>query len=106
MLFMKHQSFPSDAVLALTTVGATLHLCDAYNNHFELTMKDFLEMSYAEFQARGLVILKATFAEPRPLGVHSRTGQPIRLVAETFRIAQRARNSHAHVNAGECGGSL
>jgi xanthine dehydrogenase/oxidase len=94
MTFLRHQSFPSDCVLALTTVAAKLHIMDSSGGMFVLSMDDFIRSSYQDFASKGYVILSATLTESRVLTLGYRT------VAETFRIAQRNKNSHAHVNAG------
>lgn len=96
MIFLRHQAFPSDVVVALTTARARLQIfSNSTGLMTSLSMIDFLQLSLDEFQANGMMIVSVVITEaPRPT-----VGEPT-LVTETFRIAQRARNAHAHVNAG------
>ncbi len=98
MTFLRHPSFPSDAVLTMVTVQASLSVMDAQGAVFVMSMDVFVAMTIEEWQSRGLVILSASFFEP-PSPSSSSSPSPS-LSAEIFRVAQRTKNSHAHVNAG------
>ena len=98
MIFLRHQDFPSDAVLALTTAKARLRLCDQDGNLSVIGMDEFLTYSIEQFCAQGLMIVSLLVQESAPL-VAQGLGQQ-QVVAETFKVSQRAKNAHAHVNAG------
>ena len=103
MTFLRYKSFPSDSALVLTTVDARLQLCDAYGTISSMTMQQFLNASFDDFVNGSQMIVSATFYRkpPQAVGFNPRTGLPLRVCAETFRVAQRARNAHAHINAGD-----
>eukprot|EP01034_Spumella_vulgaris_P024084 gene24084-30387_t len=93
-------SFPSDAVLALTTAGVKLQLSNLSGEIVIVDMGTFLTYSYEGFVAAGLFIVSLVITEtnlqPRVAG----SILPRETVSQTFKIAQRAANAHAHVNAG------
>jgi len=93
MVFMRYSKFPSDAVIALTTANARLALCNASGETSSVDMASFLGISYESFTAQGLIITSVSITEP------SLSGGSI-VVAETFKVAQRTANAHAHVNCG------
>ena len=93
IVFLHYNKFPSDAVIALATANARLQLCNAAGDLLTVDMATFLGMDYESFRTEGLVILSMSITEPRvPEGSV--------LVAETFKVAQRTANAHAHVNCG------
>ena len=94
MVFLHYTSFPSDAVIALATANACLQLCSADGEIFTIDMGTFLNMDYASFLSQGSIILSMSITEPRLSADNSV------LVAETFKVAQRTANAHAHVNCG------
>lgn len=95
MIFMKHlssESFPSDAVLALTTANATLTLCNKYGKISTMTMQYFIESAtLSMFENQGLMIISISIIETR---------YPLETIMQTYKVGQRAKNAHAHVNAG------
>ncbi len=99
MLFKKYSSFPSDAVIALTTADASITLCNtnslgSRNSNIRIvSMVEFLKMSYASLN--GWIIISMTITES------SNTNNELtHSVCETFKVAQRSRNAHAQVNSG------
>ena len=104
MVFLKYPSFPSDAVLALTTAGAQLKVCDRYGSVSVMEMPTFLSYTLSEFQSQGLMLIAVVISDAQAVN-KSATSGPIKwanaeFITETFKVAQRARNAHAHVNAG------
>ena len=93
MVFMHYTTFPSDAVIALATANARLQLCNADGEMSTIDMGTFLNMDYASFLSQGSIILSMSITEPR-----LSAGNVV--VAETFKVAQRTANAHAHVNCG------
>lgn len=111
MMFLRYPTFPSDAVLALTTANAQLHLCNRHGEVSLMEMQTFLSQTLEFFQAQGLMLISLTIrdtplttrrsafsAGPGGYSQHASGGSIF--VTETFKVAQRARNAHAHVNAG------
>ena len=91
MIFLKYRNFASDAVLALTTAGASITLVDVLGSKTIVPMDQFLGFSYENFVAAGYIILSLTIKNQI---------ESVALVTETFKVAQRSRNAHAYVNAG------
>jgi xanthine dehydrogenase/oxidase len=102
MMFLKYPSFPSDAVLALTTAGAQLKVCDRYGLVSVIDMPTFLSYTLIDFQNQGLMLLGVIISDVQSVTKASanRAQAPMEFITETFKVAQRARNAHAHVNAG------
>lgn len=111
IMFLRYSSFPSDVVLALTTANAHLQLCDMHGALSVITMDTFLSSTISEFESKGVMIVSLLIKEsvqhrpfnpsmnvPHGNGTMSVVGREF--ITETFKIAQRARNAHAHVNAG------
>ncbi len=112
MMFLRYPTFPSDAVLALTTANAQLHLCNSHGEVSVMEMPTFLSQTLELFQSQGLMLISLTIRD-KPLATRRSTfsagpagysqispGGSSVFVTETFKVAQRARNAHAHVNAG------
>lgn len=113
MMFLRYPTFPSDAVLALTTANAQLHLCNRYGEVSIMEMQTFLSQTLEFFQAQGLMLTSLTIrdtpltaarrstfsAGPAAYSQQVAPGRSV-FITETFKVAQRARNAHAHVNAG------
>lgn len=112
MMFLKYPTFPSDAVLALATANAQLHVCNNQGQVSFMDMQTFLSQTLDSFQAQGFMLISLTIRDVPVLakrstfsagpGTYSQlhTVGPSQFVTETFKVAQRARNAHAHVNAG------
>lgn len=104
MVFLKYPTFPSDAVLALATAGAQLHLCNLFGQTTVVDMQTFMSYTLTDFQNQGLMITAVTIADTpslsRALYALQMGAAPAEFVTETFKIANRARNAHAQVNAG------
>lgn len=110
MTFLKYTSFPSDALLALTTAGVTLHCCDRNGTFSNVSIDEFIDSNYQSFvQERGMFIVSLTITEAptHPVvaggGINSSSNflpPNQEVVAVTYKIAQRSTMSHAHVNAG------
>lgn len=125
MVFLKYPTFPSDAVLALATAGAQLHLCNLYGQSSVIDMQAFMSSyTLVDFQNQGLMITSLTICDTpnlslgllsRPSAAFNTTSASVvssplyapqvgqgktEFVTETFKVANRARNAHAQVNAG------
>jgi xanthine dehydrogenase/oxidase len=103
MVFLKYPTFPSDAVLALTTAGAQLKVCDRFGNITLMDMPTFMGHSLVQFQNQGLMLIGLTISDVQRVDktpTASAGSALTEFVTETFKVAQRARNAHAHVNAG------
>jgi xanthine dehydrogenase/oxidase len=48
-IFKRHSTFPSDAVLALTTANAVLTICDADGTIRQMNMSEFLQVTHTAF---------------------------------------------------------
>ena len=104
MIFLRYPSFPSDAVLALATAGATLTLMDTKEQTVLMPMTDFLAMTMDQFTANSYLLLSVSIPA-NSWSENIKTAAPASLsasvlVSETFKIAQRNKNAHAYVNAG------
>ena len=112
MMFLRYPTFPSDAVLALATANAQLHVCNAAGEVSVMEMQTFLSQTLETFQAQGLMLIALSIrdtpvaakrtafsAGPGTYSALQAVG-PSEFITETFKVAQRARNAHAHVNAG------
>lgn len=93
MVFLRYNQFPSDVLIALTTANARLVLCNTDAELTTVDMATFIGFDFQQFSAQGYFILSLSITEPRLRG-----GSLV--VAETFKIAQRLVNAHAHVNCG------
>lgn len=93
MLYLRYPTFPSDAVLALLTANANLQLCDRFGQLTVIDMKQFMSFTIDTFQSAGYMIVGLIIKEKTSSGSNI-------FITETFKIAQRTRNAHAHVNAG------
>jgi xanthine dehydrogenase/oxidase len=96
-IFLKYRSFPSDVVVALATANATIQLTDSRFNRTTLSLKDFMNLSYEEFCAKGYVIVSVTLKESQPVQNHR---QGVITVADTHKVALREKNAHAYVQGG------
>eukprot|EP00603_Paraphysomonas_imperforata_P007910 CAMPEP_0114426424 /NCGR_PEP_ID=MMETSP0103-20121206/7793_1 /TAXON_ID=37642 ORGANISM="Paraphysomonas imperforata, Strain PA2" /NCGR_SAMPLE_ID=MMETSP0103 /ASSEMBLY_ACC=CAM_ASM_000201 /LENGTH=1459 /DNA_ID=CAMNT_0001595389 /DNA_START=56 /DNA_END=4435 /DNA_ORIENTATION=- len=101
-IFNRHQSFPSDAVLALTLAQATLTVSDMAGQLSTLTMDQFLQLPPDAFLSNStavttecLIIVAVTIQESQPPTAGARS-----LVTESYKICVRDHNAHAQVNAG------
>ena len=87
-----------DAVLALTTANAVLQICDINGTITTMEMSSFINYSYDDFKNNGFFIVGLTIRENNPIiNINS---NPVVVVTETFKVAQRLANSHSHVNGG------
>lgn len=103
MVFLGHQEFPSDAVLALTTARARLQLCNVRGELSTMDLDVFLNISWENFLRRGLTIVSLLVSETGYGATNVLFGglpRSVETLAETFKVAQRAKHAHAHVNAG------
>lgn len=96
-MFNRHQDFPSDAVLALTTAQATLTLLDSHGTFLEFSMEQFLGLptNALEVNTGGLMLIALTIQEASVPAVAGRE-----TIMETFKLCLREHNSHAMLNAG------
>ena len=91
MLFKRHREFPSDINVILAGAGARLTVVDVKSATVrEMSMEEFWEW---DFVTNPFVILSLSLQERQPSNSSSE------VVARSFRVAQRARNSHPHANA-------
>lgn len=112
MTFLKYNSFPSDAVLALGMAGVILHCCDRTGSFSSMSIDEFMRATYDDFvERRGMFLVSLTARESPTHAVvsggwgggdASRAPLPPTqdYVAVSYKVAQRATNAHAHVNAG------
>jgi xanthine dehydrogenase/oxidase len=109
VLFLRYPSFPSDLVLCLTMANARLTICKSSSNNNNplntITMEEFLSMSYEDFIASGSFLVCISLQESnyraRQLtrSLYSQRSEASYVLCESFKIAQREYNAHAHVNA-------
>lgn len=94
MLFKKYSTFPSDAVVALTSGNVLLNLCNTSDGSVNsISMDEFISTDISALY--GWIILSLTITDT------ARRDQLVSYcVAETFKVAQRSRNAHAQVNCG------
>ena len=111
MTFLQYSTFPSDAVLALTTAHVTLQCCDRNGELSTMSIDEFITTDYNEFvYTKGMFLVSLIIIESKTHMVShaSHTMQlssqylPVNqdIIAITYKIAQRSTNAHAHVNAG------
>ena len=94
MLFKKYPTFPSDAVVSLTSANSVLTLCNTLSGCIKsVSMDEFLSLDNSELVSWVVLSLSIVDTANRDQNVSY-------CVSETFKVAQRSRNAHAQVNSG------
>lgn len=92
MMYYRYPTqFPSDAVIALTTANAVLQLSSKNGVLFSISMAQFLE--------RSVDLNDGSFIISVSISKSKSTARDM-VISETYKVAQRAKNAHAHVNCG------